>query len=610
MTSERSRFGHSRAIWCTSLRFWREHNRAVIRAGRRYDCRIMRLLSAAVCVSALGLVYACGGSSGGNDGAAGAGPAGGGLGGAAGQVGTGGSSGSHAGGTQNGSAGHAQGTAGEAGTSSDGQAGALGDGGAPGGGVTDFCTGPTIDIIDLTKTKFLDYGKLRVGLEQKVDASTLAVRLVPTGKLKTLAVTQVDDTTVDVTLGYYHLPRDYQIQVAGTLNGAAFCGSATVPGDDNGARIAFLTQATGPGNFQSWPAAPGDAKTPRDAADAVCQSEAEAAGFKGTFVAFLSAHGAYDAACRALGLDGTIATRCGQITLPTDHAPWLDPFGLPLVEGATNVIAGNWNAALSYRADGTNPEDQHTWTGTRTGAIASTSTTEDCNAWSSQTGGADIFSFTSDYLPEFDRAFGDCDAHNEQDGLMCLQVGGTFFGPNALHQIAGKRSFLSKGTLTGAMSFGGKSGIAAADALCQSEADNAGFENAPHFRAYLGTLDTAPICHVLGKTGTEADKCGLPAWPTVVWRRADDYPVGSAADLVKGSLTAPVSLAADKSKQFDMRPWVAADTDNGETTCQDWASNSAAISADVGLGRSASSAWSHYSSSNCDAENPVFCFEQ
>ena len=571
----------------------------------------MRLVSALVGVATLSLVYACGGSSGGGEA----------TGGSAGNAGqsnqSGGSGGQASGGSKNGAAGGTQsasggtqsagGSAAQGGAPTGGDAGATGDAGS-GSTITDFCTGPTIDIIDLTATKFTDYGKLRVGFKQAVDASTLSVRVVPTGKLKSTGVTQVDAMTVDVTLAYYHLPRDYQIQVAGMMNGAAFCGSATVPGDNNGARVGFLTQATGPGNFQSWPTAPGDAKTPRDAADAVCQSEAEAAGFKGTFVAFLSSTpDAYDAACRVLGLDGTFAKRCGQTTLPVDHAPWLNSLGLPMVQGATNIIAGNWDAPMSYRADGTNPEDQHTYTGTSTGAVASN---YDCMGWTSQTGEADDFSFTSDYLPEFDKSGADCKPDNQQTGLMCLQVGGTFFGPNTLHQIAGKRSFVSKGTLTGAMSFGGQSGIAAADALCQSEANDAGFENVANFRAYLGTLATDPICHVLGQPGKAATKCGLSAWPTDVWRRADDFPVGAAADLVNGSLTTAVSLAADKTKELDVEPWVADTTKNGQTTCQDWTSNDAGSVADVGFGRAVSYAWSGYSTANCGSSQPVFCFEQ
>jgi len=574
----------------------------------------MRFASAAVCVATLGLVYACGGSTGGGEAAGGGGNAAGS--GASGQVSAGGGAGAHAsGGTHTGIAGQME-TAGDAGVPEGGgavgtgQAGASGEAGAPGGGQADFCTRPSIDIIDLGATKFTDYGKLRVGFKQAVDAATLAVRIVPTGKLTTIAVTKVDDTTVDVTLGYYHLPRDYQVQVAGMMNGAAYCGVATIPGDNNGARIGFLSQATGPGEIQSWPEAPGDAKSARDAADAVCQREAEAAGFKGTFVAFLSAHGEYDAACRAFGLDGTIATRCGQTNLPVDHAPWLNPFGLPMVEGATNIVASNWNAALSYRADGVNPVGQHTWTGTTSGAVANSTTDKDCVGWTAQTGVAGIFSFTSEYLPEFDRAYADCAPQNEQVGLMCLQVGGTFFGPNTLHQISGKRGFVSKGKLSGAMSFGTSTGIAAADALCQSEANDAGFENVSHFRAYLGTSAADPICHVLGKAGKAADKCGLPAWPSDVWRRADDYPVGTAADLANGTLTVPVSLTADKTKALDVRPWVAADTMAGATTCADWTSNDAGSGAWVGDTSSVSYGWARFSSSKCSASNSVFCFEQ
>lgn len=73
--------------------------------------------------------------------------------------------------------------------------------------------------------------------------------------------------------------------------------------------MAFLSKAKGPGTFMSWASAPSTASTPRAAADGVCQGEATAQGFAGTYVAFVSVKAQYDAVCRAFGLDGTIASQ-------------------------------------------------------------------------------------------------------------------------------------------------------------------------------------------------------------------------------------------------------------------------------------------------------------
>jgi hypothetical protein len=292
--------------------------------------------------------------------------------------------------------------------------------------------------------------------------------------------------------------------------------------------------------------------------------------------------------------------------MPADDKPWLSPNGLPIVNGATGVVASLWNTPISFHPDGTTDGSEHFWTGTLPGAVADTGTgpiSPDCNGWTQTTNYAETATFTAQYLIEYGESSGDC---SDPHGLICLQVGGTFFDTGSLYRVAGKRTFVSKGTLTGAMSFAGKTGVAGGDALCQSEAASAGYANAPNFRAYLSTTATDAMCHVLGATGKAVDQCGLTALPTDVWRRADDYPVADAADLISGNLTAPVSLAPDQSQQVDVRPWTGLST---PSTCSDWTSAAAGSTADVGTPRSISYAWSAFSTANCNTPAPLFCFE-
>ncbi|HVU04171.1 MAG TPA: hypothetical protein VHE30_20580 [Polyangiaceae bacterium] len=491
---------------------------------------------------------------------------------------------------------------GNAGASSGGSGGAA-DGGAPGAGGAPNPV--TIDIVD-AQTAFQDYGKLRVAFSQAVDASTVTIGLSPVkpAALGVTAVTAVNATTVDATLAYYHLPRDYQITVSGKLqDGTPFTASGTIPGQGNGSRIAFLTKQTGTANFKSWPNAPSSASTGLEAADGICQAEALAAGYHGTFAAFLSTKNADDAGCRLFGLHGTVAAKCGQASMPVDHAPWLAMNGLPIALGATAVVADGWDLPIPFSADGTTPGNSLVWTGSNPGAVGSGS---DCTAWGATTGFTSMDIFLDSYIMSYDGGSSCSDNRN----LACFQIGGTFFGPNTLHQVQGRRLFVSKGQLTGNMTHASLTGVAAADALCQEEASAAGYANSSAFHAYLGSATADAMCHVIGKTGTVGTKCGLSQFPTdVSWRRADDYPVGTVAELLANQLTAPILFAADGSRQAAVRPWTG--TQGGGSTqqnCSDW--TSATGSGYVGSPRPTSSGWSFYSTGSCSAPAPVYCFEQ
>jgi hypothetical protein len=65
-----------------------------------------------------------------------------------------------------------------------------------------------------------------------------------------------------------------------------------------------------------------DAGTGLEAADAICQSRAEAGGLNGTFRAWLSDDDD-DAYCRIHGLSGKKAENCGQGSLPDFAGNWV-----------------------------------------------------------------------------------------------------------------------------------------------------------------------------------------------------------------------------------------------------------------------------------------------
>jgi len=574
---------------------------------------------AVVCLGLVGLVYACGGGSsrpapgaGGEPGNA----AGQGFG-ESGAAGTSSSSGGQAGASEGGQAGESGAPNEQGGMRGEPQAGTAGE--ADTGGEAGAVDSPRVENpIVLENTHFVAYGLLRIAFTLPVQASSLSVSLSVSlslapelpSILMVSSVKQVDASTVDVVLVNYHQPRDYQLSVAGKLpDGREFEAGASLPGLGNGSRVAFVTKASGIGDIKSWGVAPIGALTARDAADAICQSEATDAGLRGTFVAFLSEHGKYDAGCRAFGLDGLLSAKCGQASAPTDTAPWLSPTGLPIINGASNLLTDNWLNAVSFYVDGSRVLGG-VWHGTHPGAKASLSSTgDDCTGWTASTKAAAVTEFVGAYLLRFDEFASACsDPHQ----LMCLQVGGSFFGPGTQHQVSGRRVFVSKGTVSGAMSYTGKSGRDAADALCQAEAAAASYANSSKFHAYLGTSTSDALCHILGSEGKVGNRCGLGGFPTdSPWRRADNYPVGTAAQIAAAKLTAPIAFAPDGSAQLTQQAWTGTPMDGVATkTCSDWSSADAANEGVAGAPRALTNGFTYYLAGDCDTPRPLYCFEQ
>jgi hypothetical protein len=457
-------------------------------------------------------------------------------------------------------------------------------------------------------THFLDCGRLRIGFEKAVDASTLTITLSPhvPERLVVTAAAQVDATTVDATLASYHLPRDYQLEVTGKLPDAtSFAASAKLSGVDNGARAAFISQHGGSGDFSSWAGAPKNA-TPLEIADRLCQSEADAAGLRGEFRAFLSVAGSVDAGCRAFGLDALLSDNCGKAAMPEDHAPILSMNGVPIIAGGSAVATDAWAIPIAYHADGSVASPSYTWTGSITGGKGYEN--DDCDHWTT-TASAGLAATEVDkrvLVYDFGR---EC---TNTGNLLCMQTGGTFFGPSKLHEVGGKRAFITKGEVFGNISYDGKLAVAAGDTLCQDEAAAAKLENASKFHAYLGTTDTDALCYVLGQVGKKvADNCGLSALPaTNPWRRPDNYAIGTAAELAAGTLQAPLMLAADLTRMLDARPRTGTDQ-HGATqySCGDWTSTG--IYSISGNPSYVSYDWSFHWTTDCDGEKTsLYCFEE
>ncbi|MEM1417482.1 MAG: hypothetical protein AAGH15_21475, partial [Myxococcota bacterium] len=229
------------------------------------------------------------------------------------------------------------------------------------------------------RTGFLDYGRAIAVFDGPVDPAEVSVTIEPVGETEAPAIAVLSQESIDahmlrLILDRPHVSREYVFTARIESAGGSVESSTLAFG--TGARVAFVTRQSGPGDLGSWTEDPDDVGV--FAGDAVCRREAEEAGLRGTFVAYLGHEGETDASCRALGVHGLEAEGCGRGILPDGGRAILDARGLPIVlRGHEDVFDAAWRAPVRYFADGAEaPESNGVWTGADRQGLASGSDCE------------------------------------------------------------------------------------------------------------------------------------------------------------------------------------------------------------------------------------------
>ncbi|HEY4015088.1 MAG TPA: choice-of-anchor D domain-containing protein [Polyangiaceae bacterium] len=291
--------------------------------------------------------------------------------------------------------------------------------------------------------------------------------------------------------------------------------------------IVFLSSATHEGNFGGLAGA-----------NAFCNASAAAAGVPGKFVAFL----------------GT-STATPYAALGTTARGWIRPDGFPF----TDTVAGLQNFVMWYPA-----------VLNEFGVVANffsyfdgESPTLTCGDWTTSvgTGSGGVGSEGVYFLG------------NEADSCAGAQVmcfGTDFAAPVSVAPVVGRRAFVTRGA------FSASSGIAAADALCQVEAQGAALGNAANFLAAIATTSASPASrfNLNGATWVRLDGVQLATSPTA---------------FMAGSLLAPpltdATGVAFVLNGTDTRAWLG--TSGGMTSpamnltedCNDWTTASSTATA-------------------------------
>jgi len=369
-------------------------------------------------------------------------------------------------------------------------------------------------------------------------------------------------------------------------------------------RVAFVSSATGQGDLGAWPQA--DGKTGTAAGDAICQALASAAGLQGSFRAYLS-DGSDDAYCRVQGLTGKKAANCGQATPPAGAGPWIrtDGAGWAGTFDSITSIDGIEDVRVPLVCDESGAVVQTTeYIGTGTyidGTEAGMN--EHCQGWTSSSNAESI---------AMGRAFAVGASWGSSSGsscsatirLGCLESGTGPVLPPVTPIAGAKTAFLTSSTGTGALGSwpeaGGKTGVAAGDAVCQARAAAAGLAGAPSFKAWLGVTSTGakPIDRITSNGP---------------WVRVDGIQLArDRADLGGGSILAGLNIDESGSyvSMWDGAGYVWAWTGaRANTTCQDWTSVLAGARGETGGYPFTNRSWSEWAALGCDRPQHLYCFE-
>lgn len=390
--------------------------------------------------------------------------------------------------------------------------------------------------IDEGATEFTGYGVLSLKLTANVDAGELVACLRDTRDVATEAdspavesVSAEGDGEYELQLSRYHLPVAYELSVA---VGSPPVVRTTVLAPDVKSRVAFISKTKGNGDLASWTA---EEDTPLEAADSVCQADAEAAGLAGTFKAYLSIGDQTDAICRLRGGEGLLDEGCGLDEALSEEqltAPFLDMKGLPIAYGTKDIEQGLWRLPVGYEVDGVRSAvAAASWTGT---ALAGEFARYDCSAWSGAEDSVrgDAYGSPGTTIPQTVYSL-KCDGMNS---LTCFSSGESGNPLVRAHERSGHLAYVIE------LPIGSQVDISEADIACQNASGKQGVV------AWFSSEDDDAVCRVAGLGGKASNDCGLalPGSLNGPWVRSDGYLLAERLDeLVSGLLRAPLTLAED-----------------------------------------------------------------
>ena len=196
---------------------------------------------------------------------------------------------------------------------------------------------PDLDTPNLLTIQSRSLVDIELTFNHPLDTAQLLPSMIqtePNVAIESLTVDPSEPNTLRLRYGENLLPKTLHI----TLNKLPFHGEVSLSTQTEivpETKIAFLSSSRGTAKLSTWSLAGGKSGT--DAADEVCQQEAEAAGLRGVFIAWISS-----------------STRHAKNVLGDSPGAWLTlaPGNPIFSRGQMELFAGEILNPLHYHADG------------------------------------------------------------------------------------------------------------------------------------------------------------------------------------------------------------------------------------------------------------------
>jgi len=322
-------------------------------------------------------------------------------------------------------------------------------------------------------------------------------------------------------------------------------------------------------------------------ADSLCAESAAAAWLGG------STWKAWMATSRAT-TNINAATHVGRST-----TGWIRTDGRPFATSMANLLAGKiyYPPRLTER-NAIRSDEYAVVTGADTNGDAIENGT--CGDWTSS-GSAyngDVTTTTSSWTFQFLTAGDSCRTTNYP--IYCFENDNDMIAvPAPVAPGNVRRAFLSESLWVP----GG--GVAAADAVCQTDAMTAGLPNAADYRALLTTSVAA----------TDPSRINLAGQP---WARLDDAQlVATATDLAAPTadkLLTSLNVGPSGGYIANFAAWTGTaatpSINNPGLNCNNWTSGSPSVSSGWGLANGSSPAWWAGNMQACNTPSALYCFER
>jgi len=340
---------------------------------------------------------------------------------------------------------------------------------------------------------------------------------------------------------------------------------STQAGSPELAPRAFVSSASGNGNFSTWEDATPDTSG-LEAADSICSNLASAAGLTepGSYVAWVSDSND-DAYCRVAGFSGKMTANCGQGALPVNTGPWVRTDLLPW---AGQIGQLNSPDLLVYTPLNLDESGQQvaagttTWTATYNGQLGSSA---HCDGWTTTTTAAtDIYLGSVDHTGAAWSYWSISKSCLVNRHLYCMKS--EVFGPIDLPTPAGGQiAFVTSAHESGDLGSWPEAevdatGLAAGDSICNAIATTEGLDFAGHYKAWLSDADT---------DARDRFRTDGP------WNRLDGFEVAAnQADLTDGTLFTSINLTEQGNYLGNIKVWTGTAPDGTALPdhCNSWQS--------------------------------------